>query len=39
MEASHRIHLISKGKVEYEGTPKELMQDREIQLRYLALKV
>jgi branched-chain amino acid transport system ATP-binding protein len=39
MEASHRIHLISKGKVEYEGTPKELMQDREIQLRYLGVKV
>jgi branched-chain amino acid transport system ATP-binding protein len=39
MEASHRIHLISKGKVEYEATPKELMQDREIQLRYLGVKV
>ena len=39
MEASHRIHLISKGKVEYEGTPKELMHDREIQLRYLGVKV
>jgi len=39
MEISHRIHLISKGKVEYEGTPHELMQDREIQLRYLGVKV
>jgi branched-chain amino acid transport system ATP-binding protein len=39
MEASHRIHLISKGKVEYEGTPRDLMQDREVQLRYLGVKV
>lgn len=38
-EVSHRIHLISKGRVEYEGTPKELMEDREIQLRYLGVKV
>ncbi len=39
IETSHRIHLISKGKVEYEGTPKELMADREVQLRYLGVKV
>lgn len=39
IETSHRIHLISKGKVEYEGTPKELMGDREVQLRYLGVKV
>lgn len=38
-EVSHRIHLISKGRVEYEGTPKELMENREIQLRYLGVKV
>jgi branched-chain amino acid transport system ATP-binding protein len=38
MEVSHRINLISKGKVEYEGTPRELMQDREIQLQYLGVK-
>jgi branched-chain amino acid transport system ATP-binding protein len=38
MEVSHRINLISKGKVEYEGTPQELMQDREIQLQYLGVK-
>jgi branched-chain amino acid transport system ATP-binding protein len=38
MGVSHRINLISKGKVEYEGTPHELMQDREIQLQYLGVK-
>jgi branched-chain amino acid transport system ATP-binding protein len=39
MEVCHRIHLISKGKVEYNGSPHELVQDREIQLRYLGVKV
>jgi branched-chain amino acid transport system ATP-binding protein len=38
-EVSHRIQLISKGRVEYQGTPKELMENREIQLRYLGVKV
>ena len=38
-EISHRIHLISKGKIEYQGTPKELMENREIQLRYIGVKV
>ena len=38
-EVSHRIHLISKGRVEYQGTPGELVQNREIQLRYLGVKV
>lgn len=38
-EVSHRINLISKGKVEYKGTAIELMQNREVQLRYLGVKV
>jgi branched-chain amino acid transport system ATP-binding protein len=35
---THRIHLISKGRVEYQATPEELVQNREIQLRYLGVK-
>ena len=37
VEAGHRVHLISKGKVEYEGTPVELMENREMQLRFLGV--
>jgi len=35
---THRVHLISKGRVEYQATPEELAQNREIQLRYLGVK-
>jgi len=35
---THRVHLISKGRVEYLATPEELAQNREIQLRYLGVK-
>jgi len=38
LEVAHRVHLISKGKVEYQATPEELAQNREIQLRYLGVK-
>ncbi len=35
---THRIHLMSKGRVEYRATPEELAQDREVQLKYLGVK-
>ena len=35
---THRVQLISKGRVEYQATPEELAQNREIQLRYLGVK-
>jgi branched-chain amino acid transport system ATP-binding protein len=38
LEVTHRVHLISKGRVEYQATPEELAQNREIQLRYLGVK-
>lgn len=39
VDVCNRIYLISKGKVEYQGKPEELINDREIQLRYLGVKV
>ncbi len=35
---THRIHLISKGRVEYQATPEELVQNRGVQLKYLGVK-